>query len=190
MSKKPVAAAFAILVALFAGSYAAKRLLEGSAATNSVIQCPNNAPGWQGHITGPRVTPSAPAKEQGILRGINTFRSANGLRRLRPDATLALAAREHSANMIARRYFSHDGPDGSFERRLAKYTPRSCIAENIAWGSGPYGTASGVVQAWKDSPGHRHVMLLPWVTRVGVGVETGTIFDTANATVATADFAG
>lgn len=194
MRTRPVVAALAVVVALVGGSYAAKQLLTGNAATPatpaSTSLCPLNALSWKGHITGPRVTPSAPKKEAAIVRGINTFRSAHGLRPLRSDAALAYAARAHSQQMLRLGYFAHDGPNEGFVHRLGRYSPRSCIAENIAWGNGEFGTAGGVVQSWKESPGHRRIMLLPWTRRVGVGVAVGVFQDTAAASVVTADFAG
>jgi uncharacterized protein YkwD len=92
--------------------------------------------------------------------------------------------------MLRGGYFSHAGRVEGFRRRLARYTPRTCIAENIAWGTGAYGTGAGIVSSWKTSAGHRKVMLLPWTTRVGVGVGTGRFLGAAGASVATADFAG
>lgn len=180
----------AVLIAVVGGAYAAHELVTSGAAPTSTIVCPLNAPGWQGRVIGPRPKPVAPVRESRIVAGINAFRRANGLRVLRLDPALTAAARAHSLDMLARHYFDHDGPGSRFTDRLADYTPASCIAENIAWGSGTYGTGPGVVAAWKASPGHRHVMLLPWVTRVGVGVRVGTFLGAPGATVATADFAG
>lgn len=185
----------ALLVALAGGSYAARELLQGNAATPaSIITCPPNAPGWKGRVTGPLVRATQPVREARIVQLVNSFRRAHGLSELRTSAALASAARAHSLDMLQHAYFSHDGPGtgggGRFTLRLARYTPRSCIAENIAWGSGSYGTALGVVKAWRLSAEHRHIMLLPWVTLIGVGVRSGTFQGAAGASVATADFAG
>lgn len=185
----------ALLAALVGGSYAAHELLQGKAATpESRIICPSNAPGWQGRVTGPLVRATQPVREERIVQLVNAFRRAHGLRALREDKALASAARAHSLDMLQHAYFDHDGPatggGGRFTLRLSRYTPRSCIAENIAWGSGSYGTAPGVVKAWRESPEHRHVMLLPWVTLIGVGVRSGTFQGASGASIATADFAG
>lgn len=188
---KPVAAIFALVVAVAGGTLAAKTLIEGRSATPSnVIQCPLNAAGWTGRVSGPVLRSSSPLRERKIMLGINAFRRENGLRALSLDPRLSEAARAHSQAMLRGGFFSHDGQTERFSRRLARYTPRSCIAENIAWGTGSYGTGAGIVTAWKHSAGHRRVMLLPWTTRVGVGVRTGSFLGAAGASVATADFAG
>lgn len=186
-------AVVALLVAVVGGALVARDLIWSSAAPvkqGSTIVCPRNAPGWLGRITGAQPEATAPVREARIVAGINAFRRANGLRVLRSDAVLSQAARAHSLDMLSRGYFAHDGPGGTFVQRLAGYTPASCIAENIAWGSGSYGTGPGIVEAWKRSPGHRHVMLLPWTRSVGVGVEVGAFLGAPGASVATADFAG
>lgn len=183
----------ALLAAISGGALVAKNLIWSEAAPTkhgNTIVCPRNAAGWRGHVTGARPRPIAPAREARIVAGINTFRRANGLRALRVDPALSSAARAHSRDMLSRGYFDHDGPGSPFTGRLARYTPATCIAENIAWGSGPYGTGTGIVEAWKKSPGHRKVMLLPWTRTVGVGVRVGTFLGARGASVATADFSG
>lgn len=180
-------------MAVVGGAYAARELVHSDAAPaggRNTIVCPKNAPGWQGRVVGPRPAPQAPVREARIVAGINALRRANGLAVLRVDPALTSAARAHSLDMIARNYFEHDGPGSRFTDRLANYTPASCIAENIAWGTGSFGTGPGVVTAWRNSAGHRHVMLLPWVHTVGVGVRVGTFLGAPGASVATADFAG
>jgi uncharacterized protein YkwD len=188
LRNRPWFVLLAILVALGGGSYAAKRLLESGAST---IYCPRNAAGWRGHITGAKIPPSQPARERRIAKLVNQFRRQHGRHALKYSRVLATAARAHSADMIARNYFSHDTPRGrTFTQRLARYTPATCIAENIAWGTGKFGTAPSVVNDWKHSPDHRRVMLLPWTKRIGVGVQTGPFSGQQRAQLATADFAG
>jgi uncharacterized protein YkwD len=182
-----LAAAAALLVAITGGGYAARTVLESRTSTGA---CPLNALAWKGRVTGVRLAATAPVREARIVTLINAFRRAHGLRALRTSPALAYAARAHSADMQQRNYFAHDGPDASFVDRLARYTPSSCIAENIAWGTAGFARATGVVSLWRSSPGHRHVMLLPWVTRVGVGVRTGSYLGAAGASIATADFSG
>lgn len=185
-----VAAVAAVLIAVVGGAYAARELVRSDAGVSNTIICPRNAPGWSGRVTGPRPRVQAPLREKRIVSGINAFRRANGLRTLVVNRTLADAARAHSGDMLSRGYFDHDAPGGTFTQRMSRYTPASCIAENIAWGTGPYGTGSGIVEAWKRSPGHRRVMLLPYVRQVGVGVRVGRFQGASGASVATADFSG
>ena len=62
------------------------------------------------------------------------------------------------------------------------------MGENIAWGTGSYGTAEGIVSLWMHSPTHRHVILLRDLHRVGLGIATGRYQGTPGAVMATADF--
>ena len=47
--------------------------------------------------------------------------------------------------------------------------------------------AAGIVRNWRNERGSRHVLLLPWTRRIGVGVRVGT-FKGERVTIATADF--
>lgn len=119
---------------------------------------------------------------------INGIRLQHGLKPLRADLRLAAAAREHSGNMIARGYFEHDGPDGTFDARVSRYVTRPMIGETLAWGSGAYGSPAGLVSTWMHSPEHRAIILMPAMRRIGLGIAFGTFQGTAGASVATADF--
>jgi uncharacterized protein YkwD len=155
--------ALIILIALVGGTLAAKRLLEGRAAPGI---CGPTAAHWQGRVTGRAIGATRPASEARVRSLVNDFRRSHGLAPLALDERLVLAARYQSSDQQARHYFAHERVGLSFTRRFARYTPSSCIAENLARG---YATPAGVVEAWKRSPGHRHVMLLTWIKRVGVG---------------------
>lgn len=157
-------AAGALLVALVAGGYAARELISGGAAT---IRCPPTARGWAGRVTGAKLPATRPVMERRVLELVNSFRSSHGLPGLVASRNLAYAARWHSRDQLERHYFAHERVGLSYTQRLARYSPSTCLAENIAKG---YLTAPGVVDAWKRSPGHREVMLLRWVRRAGVGV--------------------
>jgi uncharacterized protein YkwD len=125
--------------------------------------------------------------ERSLLQEINRVRAAHGAPALRVDARLQRAARAHSVDMMKRGYFSH----GDFSGRLARFGVQgTAMAENIAMGSGSYGTARGLVQMWLNSPGHRANMLNPAFRRIGVGVATGTFQGYGGSRVATTDFAG
>jgi uncharacterized protein YkwD len=128
------------------------------------------------------------ATEQRTIVLLNQIRAKHGLHSLRLDGPLSRAAREHSGNLLNRGYFSHDGPDGTFNARLNRYVKRNLVAENIAWGTGGFSTAAGIVSLWMASPEHRHIVLLPQLRRVGLGVAYGTFQSNAGAAMATADF--
>src|SRR5690349_3929786 len=62
--------------------------------------------------------------EQGVLTDINALREQHGLAPLHLSTSLSAAARQHSGEMAARGYFSHNSVNGSsFDRRIARYYP-------------------------------------------------------------------
>ncbi|GAA2605019.1 CAP domain-containing protein [Paractinoplanes durhamensis] len=119
----------------------------------------------------PKVSTSAMTQlETEVVRLTNVQRTAKGCPALRIDDRLIKAARAHSADMVAERFFDHTGSNGStFVARevAAGYPKRGASAENIAWG---YRTAQEVVSRWMNSPGHRANILNCGSIAVGVGV--------------------
>ena len=115
-----------------------------------------------------------------ILCLLNEERASRGLRPLDDESRLLKAARRHSADMVKRRYFDHDSPDGGTmidRAKAAKYVPRDKswkVAENLAWGSGSYGSARHVVASWMKSAPHRRNILDDELRHVGVGIAEGT----------------
>lgn len=133
--------------------------------------------------------PAAPANqlERELLREINRVRIAHDRAPLRTDLVLARAARAHSADMLAHSYFDHR----DFEARMRRFGATGpLLGENLAWGSGSYGTARGIVKLWLRSPRHRANLLRPAFRRIGIGTATGTFEDVDAAVLVTADFAG
>jgi uncharacterized protein YkwD len=107
---------------------------------------------------------------------INQQRAAHGLPALRSNRALQLAARSHSRDMVARRYFSHDTPEGvsPWQRMGSSGYGRACtLGENIAAGSGRLGTPAAIVGAWIQSPGHRANILSGSYRDTGLGVAYG-----------------
>ena len=102
----------------------------------------------------------------------NAERAAAGLPPLATDTPLTNAAQAHSADMVARAFYSHTSPDGSepWHRAAAAGSTRRTIGENIACGQR---SAAEVVQGWMDSPGHRANILKPAFTHMGAGFAGG-----------------
>jgi uncharacterized protein YkwD len=123
--------------------------------------------------------------EAGLLTQMNQVRAQYGLAPLVPDPHLQLAARAHSREMLASNVFAH----GNFASRMFQFEVTGSVAgENIAWGTGPRGSAQGIVLAWLASPEHRANLLRPSFTHVGVAVVVGTFQGYARVHVVTADF--
>lgn len=128
------------------------------------------------------------AIEARVLVLFNDQRAARGLQPLRLDAQLRQAADSHSADMLRRGYFAHNGPQGPWDVRIRRFVKSRMIAEILSYGAGPEATPSGMVKAWMHSPQHRRIILTPELRLVGLGIATGTYRDQARTSMATADF--
>jgi uncharacterized protein YkwD len=110
---------------------------------------------------------------------LNLVRRSAGLRRLRQNRRLSRAAGEHSGSMVRRRYFAHVEPGGiGLVNRLkhVRYIPRNRAwgaGENIAFGSGRFGSPVALVRAWMASTPHRANILTRSFREVGLGVAVG-----------------
>lgn len=109
-----------------------------------------------------------PALEARMLELLNQERIAAGLQPLAADTALRTVARQHSADMFTRGYFSHVSPEGaSAGDRIRKAAiPYRTAGENLA-------LAPTLIIAHKglmESPGHRANILHQRFGRVGIGV--------------------
>jgi stress response protein SCP2 len=126
-------------------------------------------------------SPAAPTSDGGLLHEVvtatNAERARFGLAALTPEPRLAAAAQAHGQDMVARRFFSHDSPDGRSvaDRVLAVGYAYRVVAENIAAGQQ---TAAEVVDGWMNSPGHRANILSRDVAQIGVGFAVGGEYGT------------
>jgi uncharacterized protein YkwD len=111
---------------------------------------------------------------------LNRERAAHGLRPLRGNRKLARAARRHSRDMVAHRYFAHDSRSGArFSARIARTgwmhgRIRWIVGENIAWGSESRATPRQIVASWMNSAPHRANILSAGFHAIGIGVALGT----------------
>jgi len=114
-----------------------------------------------------------------VLCLVNQERAKRGKRPLRDNDSLTDAAAKHSRDMVARRYFDHNSPGGRdmVDRVMAAHwAPRRSawtLGENIAWGSGSFGTPRSIVSMWMHSAGHRANILNGRFREAGVGVAAG-----------------
>ena len=108
---------------------------------------------------------------------LNQERARHGLAALRQERRLELAAQRHAADMVSRRFFDHDTPEGTDpqQRMLAAgYRSDNAITgENIAWATGDKSSPAGIVDVWMHSAPHREDILRPEFVEVGVGVAFG-----------------
>jgi uncharacterized protein YkwD len=102
---------------------------------------------------------------------VNQRRAQAGLGPLSPEPRLEQAAKDYARILAIHDWFSHTGPDGStlVSRVEAAGFPFTVqVGEVLAWGSDNW-PASGIVQAWMDSPSHKDQILEGVYARAGVG---------------------
>jgi uncharacterized protein YkwD len=128
------------------------------------------------------------AGEQQVLVLLNEIRADHGLSSFSASIPLRNAARAHSADMLANDYFDHDSPTEAWDARIYRHVKSPLIGENIAWGTGSYGTPDGIVSQWMHSPVHRHIILTAGLHKVGLALTAGTFEGNAGTVMATADF--
>jgi uncharacterized protein YkwD/uncharacterized membrane protein required for colicin V production len=109
-----------------------------------------------------------PDLEAEMLELINGERVKAGLAPLAADPALTEVARAHSADMLARKYFGHNTPEGAtpFDRIDAAGVPYRTAGENLALAP----TLSLAHTGLMNSPGHRENILRPEFGRVGIGI--------------------
>ena len=119
----------------------------------------------------PRVREDLEAK---MLILVNEERQKVGLKPLRADSEMLVVAREHSKDMFARGYFSHETPEGlsPFDRMKKAEVKFFAAGENLALGQ----TLNICHRGLMNSPGHRKNILSSAYGRVGIGILDGGIF--------------
>ena len=125
---------------------------------------------------------------------INAERTARGLRPLSLDGRLSTAARRHSQDMVANRYFAHDSRSGArFSARIARTgwmrgRGSWSVGENLGWGSGTRSTPRSIVAAWMHSAGHRQNILSAKFRVIGIGIARGAPVSVPAGVTYTTDF--
>jgi uncharacterized protein YkwD len=109
----------------------------------------------------------------------NRDRAAAGLPPLKENSKLRKAALGHSDDMVSRRYFDHDEPDGDGMvdriRRAGYVRPGDAwsVGENIACGTSDLATPAEIHDAWMHSAGHRANILRRSFREIGIGIVLG-----------------
>jgi uncharacterized protein YkwD len=125
--------------------------------------------------------------ERKVIRLVNRIRTRHGLRRLKASRPLAVAATEHTGDMLRRDFLSHSSSDGTaMGDRVRRFTgTKRWVGESIAALSGR-ATARKAVRMWMASPPHRAILMSPSGRRIGVGKRRGKL-GSARRAVFTAD---
>jgi uncharacterized protein YkwD len=100
---------------------------------------------------------------------INQYRKDNGLKPLKLNSELAVAAKAHSRDLAKWDRISHYGSDGSnpWDRVKRAGYKAKLTAENV--GTGQI-TFDEVMKGWKESPGHNKNLLLADAEHMGIAL--------------------
>lgn len=114
------------------------------------------------------------AAEKQMLAMLNAEREKVGLPALEMDGRLRSLARNYSADMFKRGYFSHNNPEGQspFDRMEEAGVAYIHAGENLALAP----STDLAMQGLMNSPGHRANMLSKDFGHVGTGVMDGGIY--------------
>lgn len=156
-----------------------------NALGGSLIAPPAACPGQE--------DPAASAEaQQQTMRCMTDFaRLRAGLGALADSPQLDLSAARKTADVLQCDSFSHEacGREFTYWMRQAGYLSSSCwhVGENLAWGTGEFGTVRAIFRAWMGSPEHRGNILGSY-DQLGVSVATGALEGNPEATVWTQHF--
>ncbi|MBA3775775.1 MAG: CAP domain-containing protein [Betaproteobacteria bacterium] len=124
----------------------------------------------------PDVLPDLSLVMQQVIGRTNAFRKQENRRPVEADPRLSEAAAYFADYMARTSQYGHEADGGTPASRASRHGYEHCIiSENIAYqysseGFMPRELASGLVEGWKRSPGHRRNMLDPDVSDTGVAV--------------------
>jgi uncharacterized protein YkwD len=119
------------------------------------------------------------AAGRALLCLVNGVRAQHGLRAVRANGKLRVAARRHAGDMAAHDFFAHDSPAGttvSSRVRSAGYlggVREWWLGEALAWGKASAGAPRAILRGLLNSPPHRRILLDPNFRDLGVGVARG-----------------
>jgi uncharacterized protein YkwD len=125
-----------------------------------------------------RLDASVPAQERAMLCMANFARAQSGLGALGTNTELEGSAREKTRDIFRCDSFSHYacGREFAYWIRASGYLASECwrAGENLAFGSGSYGSVRSIFRAWMRSPEHRENILGDFA-ETGIDVATGTL---------------
>jgi len=109
---------------------------------------------------------------------VDYARRQAGLAGLAAVEPLQRSAEDKAGDVLRCDSFSHFacGRDFTYWMRETGYVSSQCwrAGENLAWGTGEYGTVRSIFRAWMSSPGHRENILDDF-TETGIGLRIGTL---------------
>jgi uncharacterized protein YkwD len=120
----------------------------------------------------------AAAQEEAMACMVDFARRGAGLNQLSSTPALAQSAEDKSLDVLRCDEFSHFacGREFTYWMEETGYTSAPCwrVGENLAWGSGEYGTVRSIFVAWMRSPTHRANVLGDF-EESGLSLAVGTL---------------
>jgi uncharacterized protein YkwD len=109
---------------------------------------------------------------------IDYARGQAGLPALADTEALDRSAADKAADVLRCDSFSHFacGREFTYWMQQTGYVSSQCwrVGENLAWGTGSYGTVRAIFRAWMSSPGHRENILDDFA-ETGISLRVGTL---------------
>jgi uncharacterized protein YkwD len=118
------------------------------------------------------------AQERAMACMVDFARRQAGLAGLTGVAALQQSAADKAADILSCDSFSHFacGRKFSYWMEQTGYTSAPCwhVGENLAWGSGEYGSVRSIFIAWLRSPRHRENLLGDYA-ETGISLQVGAL---------------
>ena len=118
------------------------------------------------------------SQEAAMACMVNFARRQVGLGELADSDALARSASDKSRDILSCDSFSHTacGREFTYWIKETGYMSTPCwrVGENLAWGSGEYGSARSIFIAWMRSPDHRANVLGDF-DETGLSLQVGTL---------------
>jgi uncharacterized protein YkwD len=117
-------------------------------------------------------------QEQAMECMVNFARRQAGLGELASAGALAQSAQDKSLDILSCDSFSHFacGREFTYWMKETGYMSTPCwrVGENLAWGTGEYGSVRSIFTAWMRSPDHRANVLGDF-DETGLSLQVGTL---------------
>jgi uncharacterized protein YkwD len=120
----------------------------------------------------------AAAQESSMRCMIDFARTRAGLTTLSTTPELEQSADDKGGDILRCDSFSHSacGREFTYWMRQTGYISSQCwrVGENLAWGTGDFGTVRSIFRAWMSSPGHRENILGDF-GQTGISLRVGAL---------------
>ncbi len=128
----------------------------------------------------------AATQEQAMLCMTNFAREQAGAGALADNPALDVSAGDKARDILECDSFSHYacGREFTYWMRATGYLTAQCwrVGENLAWGTGEFGTVRSIFRAWMRSPEHRENILGDYA-EIGIDLQSGALGDSDRARV-------